>query len=49
MGRRHFDPEYRLRVARMVVDEGRGVPQVVRDTGVWSLTRLSSAYPGTTY
>ncbi|WP_081618762.1 MULTISPECIES: transposase [unclassified Thioalkalivibrio] len=34
MGRRNFDPEYKLRVARMVVDEGQGVPQVVRDTGV---------------
>lgn len=34
MGRRRFDPEYKLRVARMVVDEGQGVSQVVRDTGV---------------
>ena len=34
MGRRNFDPEYKLRVARMVVDEGQGVSQVVRDTGV---------------
>ncbi len=34
MGRRKFEPEYKLRVARMVVDEGQGVPQVSRDTGV---------------
>lgn len=34
MGRRNFDPEYKLRVARLVEDGGQGVPQVVRDTGV---------------
>jgi transposase len=34
MGRRHFEPEYKLRVARMVVDDGQQVSQVVRDTGV---------------
>ncbi len=34
MGRRRFDAEYKLWVAHMVVDEGQGVPQVVRDSGV---------------
>ncbi len=34
MGRRNFEPEYKLRVARMVVDEGQGGPQVSRHTGV---------------
>lgn len=32
MGRSHFDPEYKVLVAQMVLDEGQGVPQVGRGT-----------------